>query len=110
MAFQLIVNNEGPDPFYQKPLNLITAPIKHMKNAHFLILACFALIGCETTTPSTNEIIRPKIGMTEEAWLKSTHSSILLEMEANRVSYKANEDLYYFEDGKLVKMVAGEKQ
>jgi hypothetical protein len=47
--------------------------------------------------------------MTEAAWLKTSHSAILLEMKDNRVSYKANEDLYYFVDRKLSKMVAGER-
>jgi hypothetical protein len=52
---------------------------------------------------------RPFIGMTEEACLNTTHSAILLGMEENRVTYKANEDLYYFLDGKLNKMIAGER-
>lgn len=47
--------------------------------------------------------------MTEEACLNTTHSAILLGMEENRVTYKANEDLYYFLDGKLNKMIAGER-
>lgn len=80
-----------------------------MKYCILPLLACLALTACQTTTESGKQINRPFIGMTEEAWLNSTHSAILLEMEGNRVSYKANEDLYYFVDGKLSKMLAGEK-
>ncbi len=73
------------------------------------LLLVLVLSACQSTTPSNTKNTRPFIGMTEEAWLNSTHSSVLLEMEENRVTYKANEDLYYFVDGKLSKMVASEK-
>ncbi len=80
-----------------------------MKYYTLPLLACLALTACQTTTESGKQNARPFIGMTEEAWLNTTHSAILLEMEENRVTYKANEDLYYFLDGKLSKMIAGEK-
>lgn len=82
-----------------------------LNDMKFLLPVCAILVltACQTTTESNSKSARPFIGMTEEAWLNSTHSTILLEIEGNRVTYKANEDLYFFVDGKLSKMVASEK-
>lgn len=74
-----------------------------------LLATVLVLAACQTTNNSEVLNTRPYIGMTEDAWLKTTHSAILLEMDQNQVTYKANDDLYYFVDGKLNKMIAGER-
>ncbi|CAI8274589.1 MAG: Uncharacterised protein [Opitutia bacterium UBA7350] len=74
-----------------------------------LTAAVFLMVACQTTQNTEILNARPFIGMTEEAWLKTTHSAILMEMDQNKVIYKANEDLYYFIEGKLTKMIASEQ-
>jgi hypothetical protein len=73
-----------------------------MKKNTIILLASLtlSLTGCNTVFPYA-----PKVGSSENSFLRNTLSFDLVYLEGSVKAYRANGSYYYFKDNKLVKVV-----